>query len=563
MREIAAKLPHILWRVAAVLTFWSFGYTPLAAGDLWWHLASGRLIVQTRTIQLVDPWSFTRSSAPWLHHEWLADVVYYLWETAFGMAALVYWKWITIVAAFVILMEVCRRLSKEFVFAYISGFFSLAVAAPFLDIRPHLYSILGYSIILLVALREDRPIPLWLAAIFLLWVNLHGGFFFGLMALAVIVVCSPYWRKNVKAYLLCVLACLGNPNGIHAFFYPLRYAFDRSSPFALAIGEWSSPFSPGGISSPLYPYAIIAFIFSVCYLVYRRSYRSSVANMAIALGILTLAMSLTSRRFIPLFAMSEALTLSLVLFHLLGRIVERAARVILPSTALGFALLLIWPYPKSISAFQYLTAEDQFPVEVCNFIEANNIRGNTFAYYNWGGYLHLRTGGGMKVFIDGRADTVFDDRTLLLYNTVQGFKEGWQQVIESSETNFILWPRDRRGSPMAELVQSGRWRALYDDAVSVLLVRYDSAPSERLKPTLDSGYKRLALGVRQFELQAYDSAEEETKRAVTMLPGSNYACRLLAEIFKKNGKADQAFTQDQRCKKCFPTSVKPWMVFLP
>jgi hypothetical protein len=156
----------------------------------------------------------------------------------------------------------------------------------------------------------------------------------------------------------------------------------------------------------LYPYALTIFILSACYLVYRRAYINKIVVMAIALGLLTMAMSLTSRRFIPLFAVSEALTMSLVLSTLLSQIVNRAPRGVLPSAALAFALLLIWPYPKSASSFQYLTAEDEFPVEMCDFIEANNLKGNIFAYYNWGGYLHLRTGGRMKVFIDGRADTV-------------------------------------------------------------------------------------------------------------------------------------------------------------
>ena len=33
-------------------------------------------------------------------------------------------------------------------------------------------------------------------------------------------------------WLASVLACLFNPNGIRAFTYPIRYAFDSSSPFA-------------------------------------------------------------------------------------------------------------------------------------------------------------------------------------------------------------------------------------------------------------------------------------------------------------------------------------------
>ena len=122
-------------------------------------------------------------------------------------------------------------------------------------------------------------------------------------------------------------------------------------------------------------------------------------------------------------------------------------------------------------------------MEACNFIEVNGLTGNLFAYYNWGGYVHLRTAGRMRVFNDGRADTVYDRDTLVRYHQVQGFREGWQQVMETNGAEYILWPRDHRGRPFAELIQSGRWKLLYDDAVSVLLVRSDRAPTQPLQQT--------------------------------------------------------------------------------
>ncbi len=553
MRPLIGKIGYSVWLISAVLSFWSFGYTMLAAGDLWWHLAAGRLIVQSKTVPPVDYWSFAREASPWFNHEWLSDVIYHLWTSALGMPALVYWKWVVIIAAFLALMLVCRRMSKDFLSAYIAAVFGLAVAAPFLDIRPHLYSLLGYALLLFIALRDDRALPIWLPVLFLLWVNLHGGFFFGLMALAVIVAISSEWRKNLRVFALCVLACLINPNGIHAFLYPLRYALDRDSPYVIVIAEWASPFKPGGITSPLYPYAIAVFVLATGFLLWKRAYRDRTVLMSLALAVFTLAMSLTSRRFIPLFAMSEAIVLAIAMARLIAGAAQRVPKIAPPLAALALALFLIWPYPKSPTAFHYLTAEDEFPVEVCNFIEANNLSGNVFAYYNWGGYLHLRTGGRMRVFIDSRADTVFDDETVRQYYQVQGFRQGWQQVIESSGAEFILWPRDQRGRQFAELLQASRWQLLYDDAVSVLLVRKDRAPSQ-VQQTQESAHKHLALGVKSFEQGQYENSEKEIEKAITLLPASSFACRWLADVYVKQGKTGQAAGQVQKCKKCFPAS---------
>jgi hypothetical protein len=563
MRPLIDKLSYSVWLIAAVLSFWSFGYTMLAAGDLWWHLAAGQLIVQSKSVPAVDAWSFTRESSPWFNHEWLSDVIYYLWSSAFGMPAIVYWKWGVIIAAFLALLLVCRRACRDFLPAYVATLFGLAVAAPFLDIRPHLYSLLGYALLLFIAMRSDRALPIWLPVLFLLWVNLHGGFFFGLIALAIIVALSSEWRKNLRVFGLCVVACFINPNGIHAFLYPLRYALDRDSPYVTAIAEWASPFKPGGINSPLYPYALAAFVLTAGFLTWKRAYRDRAVLTPLALAAFTLAMSLTSRRFIPLFAMSQAIVVAIALARLMAGALERVPMLVPPLSvppllvpplaALTLAVFLIWPYPKSSTAFHYLTAEDEFPVEVCNFIEVNNLSGNVFAYYNWGGYLHLRTAGRVKVFIDSRADTVFSDETLRQYDQVQGFKQGWQQVIESTGAEFILWPRDKRGRQLVELVQSGRWQLLYDDAVSALLVRTDRAPAQ-LRQTPESGHKHLALGVKSFEQGQYENSEREIEKAISMLPASSFACRWLADVHVKQGRSEQAASQVQKCKKCFPSS---------
>jgi hypothetical protein len=50
--------------LAALLTFWSFGFTTMMGSDLWWHLASGRWIWETRTLNFKDPMAC----------EWLASM---------------------------------------------------------------------------------------------------------------------------------------------------------------------------------------------------------------------------------------------------------------------------------------------------------------------------------------------------------------------------------------------------------------------------------------------------------------------------------------------------------
>lgn len=555
------RIIAMLWYLAAIPSLWSFGYTMMRGSDLWWHIATGRLMIEQKSLPLVDNWSFTRMGQPWLQHEWLSDLLFQLWVASFGINSLVYWKWAVLLTTFLLLFHVVRRITGEPLSRYLSVLLAIAVAAPFLDIRPHLYSALGYVLLLSLTLKATRP-PLYLPLLFLVWVNLHGGFFFGLMALFVLLLPSlisgsrATRLRSLWIMLGSVLICLVNPNGIEAFAYPLKYAFDSSSPFSRTIDEWQPPFVAGGIRSPLYPYAIVVLLAAALFLILRRSELKRAFHWpSLALAVLTLAMSLTSRRFIVLFAISQSLVTGPALAALVRQRIQRIPKLVAPALVMLLGIVWLLPFPIRPYAFHYLTAEDEFPVETCNFIEKNQLSGNVFSYYNWGGYLHLRTNGRMKVYIDGRADTVYDAETLRRYAQVQGFHPGWEQIIETSGAQYILWPRNEQGKPLAVLVTSGRWRVLYDDFVSVLLARNDGSEqknAESLKPTDDSAYRRLTLGIQHFEQRRYSVAETHLRSALELMPHLRTACYSLSRAQATQGRQQEAQQTLKECKGFFP-----------
>src|SRR5207237_6584062 len=70
-----------LWIFLAILH-------PLQDPDLWWHLASGRDIVQHRRIPNVDVFSLTASGSSWINSYWLYDIGAYLLYARFGAGPL-------------------------------------------------------------------------------------------------------------------------------------------------------------------------------------------------------------------------------------------------------------------------------------------------------------------------------------------------------------------------------------------------------------------------------------------------------------------------------------------
>lgn len=544
-----------LWLVAGVVVFWSFGFTLMRGSDLWWHLAGGRWMVEHGTAIVHEPFAFTVAGERWLNDAWLSSVLLHLWSAAFGLESLAFWKWLMIIATWLLLLRVLTRNGAEVACAFAVATFGLAVAAPFLDVRPQLFSFFCFVLLLEGSLGR-RP-AWWLPLLYLAWANLHAGFLLGIILLPALWLPAfleqPQERRRLLLLgLACIIVCLVNPNGSEAISRPLRYAFDSSSPFR-GLGEWLPPFQPGGIRSWLYPYAIGAFASAtlVVAVVQARGPRDWRVLVAAAIGTLTLLMSLRSRRFVPFFAIGHTLVLAYAVDVLVGRWVRRAPAVLAPLAALGLGIYWLSPYPLRAYAFDYLTAHYEFPIETMNFVETNALKGKVFNYYNWGGYVNLRTDGSLQVYIDGRADMLYPDAIFVDYLKVLHQKPGWEDVIDASGAEFVLWPFGP-DTVARTLLQSGKWRAIYQDHKSVLLVRQGVPLPSTFRDTPDTPFRHLMLGWALVNQRQFAAGESELRTALQAMPHLVPACTALSRTLALQQRFDDGRQVIEDCQATFP-----------
>jgi hypothetical protein len=372
--------------------------------------------------------------------------------------------------------------------------------------------------------------------------------------------------------MICLAATALNPLGVEASFYPLKYAFDDSSPFR-QIAEWLGPFEKGGIQAPLYAWAIALFLVSAgAYLSPMVRRRRGIPFEGLVLAGLTLSMSLTSRRFIPLFGISAVLVMAPIAALLLENLQAKFTKAIttpqvavmseisVPAIVLVVGLVLLARYPQMPShAFHYLTAQYDYPVDTLDFVEANDLSGKMFAHYSWGGYLHLRTRGQMQVFIDGRADTVYDAKTYREYQDVVKHKRRWMDVIESSGAEYFLWPLNRNGGmgKRRSLLATRRWKPLYEDSISYLLVKSTVQLPAVIETPGDSAYLSLARGRRSLRKENLSEAEGHFYDAVERLPYFRPACFLLAQTQARLGKQTAARERMETCARLYPGTTGP------
>ncbi|MEP0203962.1 MAG: hypothetical protein ABJ084_13255 [Halioglobus sp.] len=559
MREKSGATLALFFIVGALL-FLSFGFTEMAGSDLFWHVAGGREILEQQSLWVKDTWSYTEFGATWNNHEWLADIVYFLWVDSASLSTLVYWKWAVIVYTYCGLQVVMWRQTGSNVAAISLSLLAVALAAPFLDLRPHLYTLAGFVTLLLLVV--DRKPKLWsLALLFLVWANTHGGFVFGLMALTILIfpwqtLSSKSLGEYFKTLAACGLVCLVNPDGVEIFLLPLTYAFDSSSPYK-QLAEWLSPFAQGGIRSELFFWiAPLTTLIALAYIYLQRKGERPVAWQALALLLLALAMSLTSRRFIPLFGIAFALASAPLLGSFMRDRGEGNLQLPVLFGLLAFAAIRLWPFPLAHGpAFHYLAAEALYPKEVVNFVRENKLSGRVFAYYNWGGFLHLHTDGQLKVFIDGRANTIYDDQTYNDYVSVLSQRQGWLTKVEATGAEFFLWPIERAGGQqmLKALQASGRWRPVYLDAVGYLVARNTVELPEVFRQTSDSPEKRLAAAQSSYWSGQYEKALAEGQSVLIIQPYQLQACRIVSSSYRALNQPELAQQTIDDCRKVFPT----------
>jgi hypothetical protein len=224
----------------------------LADPDTYLHIAAGRWMLDHLALPFADPFSHSMAGAAWLPHEWLAEIGL---AAAFALGG---WTGVVLVtaASVAIAVAVLLRLlldRMDALWALIAAVAGLALLMPHLSARPHLLA-LPLLVIwcgrLFAARDSGRAPPLRLAAVMLLWANLHASFIFGLALagfLAAEAVLSPgsgetrrsaarRWSVFVVA---AVLAALATPYGIAGLVQPFRLMAmpGLQSTFA----EWLSP----------------------------------------------------------------------------------------------------------------------------------------------------------------------------------------------------------------------------------------------------------------------------------------------------------------------------------
>jgi hypothetical protein len=495
--------------VLALLSYSVLSARLLGDAGIGWHIRNGELMLRTHTVTRADPFSYTMSGRPWLAWEWLYDAIIGVVHQSLGLNGVVFFTALVIALTFVLTFRIL--LARGSLLQISVALLLLAMGAAMIHFlaRPHvlswLFTVIWFQVLDSAEVApENRRRLLWLPLLMLLWVNLHGGFLFGLALLGLDWLAgmvrylrtgtegrqgAAAWVKQLSAMgALSFLATFANPYGyrLHAHIY--RYLSNR---FLMNhIDEFRSP-DFHGVAQECFAVLLVITIVALA------AARAKIRPSQLLVILFASYSGLYASRNLPV----ASILLVLVAGPMLSGAVRDAANSAeLPdrtrnflSRCSSFALRMgnlelslrghLWPVAAVIfglfvciqhgrvGSHQLMNAHfdvKKFPVAAVQVIAERGIHEPIFSLDSWGGYFIYRLYPEMKVFVDDRHD-LYGEQFLREYLTAIRLAPGWDQVLDGKRVNWVLMPGDSTLANM--LKETHRWRIIYADDVAVLLER--------------------------------------------------------------------------------------------
>jgi hypothetical protein len=240
-----------LFTLVFALGGWRSGLSRLSDNSFFWHLQTGRFILD-QGIPHRDIYSFTARGTPWVAQSWLAEVLYGVLDRAAGPFA------VRLLGAFTgalvagLAYRLALRVSRDRLAAM--GLTLAAIGASFTlwSERPLFLGILALvGLLWIVEVPESRlgrrptlaiPVLLWL------WANVHGTFALGFVYLGLHLAGrwlegSPPWLgregRLLRGAALAGGLCLLNPYGPALLLFPVQLL--QRGDILRRVTEWRSP----------------------------------------------------------------------------------------------------------------------------------------------------------------------------------------------------------------------------------------------------------------------------------------------------------------------------------
>ena len=502
------KVRRIATVLALVLTG-AFCLTQLAEVDFFWHLLTGRVILEEGRVPRIDTFTFTSAGRSWIDMHWLFQAGAAAAHRTAGWPGLDGLKVTLIVAGFGAALAAGLRRRGTAVAPALLLLGAVAAQERF-TLRPEAASFCLLGLLLLILEQRDgSPRLLWLVPpLIALWANLHALYVVGLATLGLVLcgdACDRFrkppisnrpersFTRSLPVAATALLASLFTPYGWAGWSLPRTLFLERIATdnlYGRTIAEFQAPFSGYGRTASVAAFAVLALLVVTGVAWSWRSRRS--ADLLLLAAFLGLA--LLARRNMPLFAMVAVSAGSPAVAAALDRWLAAIDRRVGPGSrpsarsdgvlaviVSGVAVLLLLDvvsnrfYARD-GTQRYIgvgVAPGYYPEAAAGMVKTWNPPGGTLNDMTMGGYLAWRWYPEKRIYIDGRLE-VHSAELYGTYVSLQQDVHRFEREATRLGLDSVIWSHRHAldAAPLLRYLASGHgWRLVHVDLAASVFAR--------------------------------------------------------------------------------------------
>lgn len=500
--EAPRRMERIWFNRVIPLLILCFAYVNIIAGslfypldyDLGWHLRYGQDVVENHVISSVNTYSAEMTGFHWRNSSWASDVARYLLFKYFSFQGLMVAGVITMLVTFYIFAKGSKFSYWEaaLVFPVIAYIEIPLTSASF---RAQLLSFTGMGLIIWIisSYQAGNKKALWfLPLLFLVWANIHGGFFLGILYLLawtfLYIFKEVYLEKSqtlgtaIKSHAIWlllatfagVLASLINPWGLELYvehvFTDIGTRFEAANPEQYLV-EWKPLFNAPGlfVNHTLFGFLLLA---ATAVLVLKKKFREMLPLLTFV--ILFYVLAIFTRRF--------AWTTYFLAMPILGTLAA-SLKPKNPIIAHSIALLVsifffgyMWVHHIGSFDFRKMDWNAYCYLTGCSPSSAQHVKANLanrkiYTTYDWGGWL-IWNYPEIKPGVDGRMSTWTDEKGHNAFIQYVMYEQDRENIDTADYEVVYLSPgKQALFNRMLALVEEGRWSISYKDGFAFVFVR--------------------------------------------------------------------------------------------
>ena len=492
-----------------VLVFLASSYKVSGDDDLFWHLATGRYIVENKVVPDKDVFGHVTQGMEWIPFEWGWDILSYGLYNIGGYNAILIFRSLAFCFIFFLYFMLFRKFKINSFISIAMLFVLLIAIMDRLSPRPHIITYIFFVTVLYILLnykyidREKYAGKLYyLPVIFLIWSNTHMGVLAGGLILFIFTLSEtiiflkpktfssaemkPLSQAELKKLwiisIICAVTLLINPHGFQTYVY--AYSHTKMKMLE-TVNEWHSPFTKNmdfGFIVTLYK----IFLFSGILVLFYAYIKKDIFFALMAIGFAVY--SVRAIRFTVDYEIIMTFFITAGLAYFLSRIKNTGVINFLQGNIPKVVIAIVFTYiisglpsNKIYTDIQYYRIfgwginGDFIPVQLFDFMKQNNISGTPYNHFGTGGYL-VWNFPGQKNYIDSRNlnDDIFNE-----YNHIMRMRPRFDKMLEDRGVDYIVYLDPdliRRPQSLKELVTnyfstSPDWRLVFWDDKSMLFVK--------------------------------------------------------------------------------------------